>query len=179
MFNPGKGLSLPESESNTPENKTPGFKPWDDVRDRYWMGHQWSETYQRRKKDNVTDIQDEGDPTLSGRSEEEINADLALSARMYEDTSDYDKDPDRLLKKAKLMVIGSHNSTHEEPDQLTTDQLYIVWFTKVLNNWKALISTSVPGDGLYFEVTYNGDKLETYVDTYHKEDNQVFSHHDS
>lgn len=98
--------------------------------------------------------------------------------KFFEDTSEYTNDPDRFLKQAKLMVIGSYNSTHETPDQLDESQLYIVWFAKVLKNWKALISTSVPGDGLYFEVTYNGEKLETYVDTYKKEDNQVFSHHD-
>lgn len=95
-----------------------------------------------------------------------------------EDVSEYDKDPDRFLKMAKLMVTGSYNSTHEIPDQIEVEQLYIVWWVKVLKNWKALISTSVSGDGLYFEVTYNGEKLETYVDTYRKEDNQVFSHHD-
>jgi hypothetical protein len=113
---------------------------------------------------------------------------------LYEDISEYDKDPDRFLKNAKLMVVGSYNSTHPadqmyhwfdgnglehiERDELTVEQLYIVWFSKTLKNWKALISTSRPGDGLYFEVTYNGEKLETYVDTYVKEDNQVFSHHD-
>jgi len=102
----------------------------------------------------------------------------------FEDTSDYDKDPDRFLKNAKLAVVGSWNSTHDVEDeknpQLDISQLYIVWFAKVLNNWKALISTSVAGDGLYFEVTYNGapGREETYVDTYRKEDNQVFSHHD-
>lgn len=99
--------------------------------------------------------------------------------QMFEDTSDYNKDPDRFLKRAKLMVIGSYNSTHEVPDQLEVEQLYIVWFAKTLKNWKALISTSIPDDGLYFEVIYDGEKLQTYVDTYRKEDNQVFSHHDN
>jgi hypothetical protein len=96
----------------------------------------------------------------------------------YHDT--VDGDPDEFLKKAKLAVIGSYNSTHEIPDQLKLEQLYIVWFAKVLRNWKALVSTSRFGDKLYFEVTYNGDagNEETYVDTYRKEDNQVFSHHD-
>ena len=98
----------------------------------------------------------------------------------YEDTSGYGQDVDRFLKNAKLAVVGSYNSTHEMPDQLEPEQLYIVWFAKVLKNWKALISTNVPGDGLYFEVTYNGEpgNEESYVDTYRKEDNQVFSHHD-
>lgn len=44
--------------------------------------------------------------------------------------------------------------------------MYVVWFCKTLQNWKALIS------GVYIkkyvEVTYNGDKGETYVDVYQK-----------
>lgn len=45
--------------------------------------------------------------------------------------------------------------------------IYIVWFSKTLQNWKALVSTDIP-DGRYYEVTYNGDKEEAYVDTYTK-----------
>lgn len=53
---------------------------------------------------------------------------------------------------------------------LSDDDIYVVWFTKTLQNWKALISTSLP-DGMYYEVTYNGDKRETYLDAYKKFDN--------
>lgn len=106
--------------------------------------------------------------------------DNAAQIKFYEDTAEYDQYADRYQKAAKLAVMGSYNSTHEVPDQLEIEQLYIVWFAKVLKNWKALISTSVPGDRLYFEVTYNGNpgREETYVDTYRKEDNQIFSNHD-
>ena len=54
--------------------------------------------------------------------------------------------------------------------QLTMDDVYVVWFSKTLQNWKALVSTNV-SDGMYYEVTYNGDKKETYVDVYKKWDN--------
>jgi hypothetical protein len=92
-----------------------------------------------------------------------------------------EKNTETMLNKALLAAQGSYNSTHESPDQLELDQLRITWFSKVLNNWKALVSTTIPGGGLYFEVTYNGEpgKEETYVDTYRKEDNQVFSNHDN
>lgn len=53
---------------------------------------------------------------------------------------------------------------------LQKGELYIVWFCKTLQNWKALISTDV-ASGLYWEVTYNGDKKETYVDRYRKQGN--------
>jgi hypothetical protein len=47
---------------------------------------------------------------------------------------------------------------------------YVVWFSKVLGNWKALVSTDLIS-GHYWEVTYNGVKQETYVDTYVKSNN--------
>lgn len=50
---------------------------------------------------------------------------------------------------------------------LTMDDVYIAWFCKTLQNWKAMVSTTV-SDGMYYEVTYNGDKQETYLDAYKK-----------
>lgn len=49
-------------------------------------------------------------------------------------------------------------------------QVYVVWFSKTLQNWKALLSSTIP-DGMYYEVTYNGDAKETYIDSYKKFDN--------
>ena len=103
-----------------------------------------------------------------------------LQPALYEDTSDYDKDPDRFIQWAKQFVVGAHaveTSDTGEPE-LTVEDLYVTWFAKTLDNWKALVSTSISGDGLYFEVTHNGEKMETYVDTYRKSSNHVFSHHD-
>lgn len=94
----------------------------------------------------------------------------------FEDTSEYGDDPDRFLKQAKLFVISAYNNRiDEDENELTVKDLYIVWFAKTLGNWKALISTSIPDDGLYFEVTHNGGELETYVDTYMKIANDKFS----
>lgn len=53
---------------------------------------------------------------------------------------------------------------------ITTKDVYVVWFAKTLQNWKALVSSTVP-DGKYYEVTFNGDKNEYYVDVYEKRDN--------
>lgn len=54
--------------------------------------------------------------------------------------------------------------------EITTDNVYIVWFCKTLQNWKALVSTTL-ADGMYYELTHNGDKNETYVDAYKKWEN--------
>ena len=50
------------------------------------------------------------------------------------------------------------------------DEVYIVWFCKTLQNWKALLSTTLP-DGMYYEVTYDGDKQVAYIDAYKKFNN--------
>lgn len=46
--------------------------------------------------------------------------------------------------------------------------MFVVWSCKTLQNYKALLSTTVSGDGIYVEFTYNGDKQEMYMDVYHK-----------
>ena len=53
-----------------------------------------------------------------------------------------------------------------------TIDIYVVWLSKTLQNNKALLSTD-KGDGRYYEITYNGDKDEFYVDMYKKELNRA------
>lgn len=75
-------------------------------------------------------------------------------------------------KKAKQIVIDYYNEHVEIIDnkKLTAEEVFIVWFSKTLQNWKALVSTTI-SDGMYYEVTYNGDKKETYLDAYKKWEN--------
>lgn len=77
-----------------------------------------------------------------------------------------------MMEKAKRLVVEYYNNHVDVTDgfKISENQVYIVWFSKTLQNWKALVSTTVP-DGQYYEVTYNGDKKETYVDVYKKWDN--------
>ena len=78
-----------------------------------------------------------------------------------------------MMNKAKKLVVEYFNSRVEKTDNvtLTEDDVYIVWFSKTLQNWKALVSTNI-SDGMYYEVTYNGDKKETYLDIYKKWENK-------
>lgn len=77
-----------------------------------------------------------------------------------------------MMEKAKRLVVEYYNNHVDVTDgfKISENQVFIVWFSKTLQNWKALVSTTVP-DGQYYEVTYNGDKKETYVDVYKKWDN--------
>jgi hypothetical protein len=80
------------------------------------------------------------------------------------------------MLKARQLVVDWFNRHCEKTDnfKIVLDQVYIVWFSKTLQNWKAMVSTEVH-DGMYYEVTYNGDKHETYVDAYKKFDNECVS----
>lgn len=79
---------------------------------------------------------------------------------------------DRMLKLCKDVVADYFNKNVDATDgkQITVDDVFIVWFSKTLQNFKALVSTTI-SDGLYYEVTYNGDKKELYLDVYKKWEN--------
>ena len=47
-----------------------------------------------------------------------------------------------------------------------TGGIFVPIFKK--QNYKCLASTTVSGDGIYAEYTYNGDKQELYEDVYQK-----------
>lgn len=85
-----------------------------------------------------------------------------------------EKEGDYMQEKARQIVRDYFNSHVDVTDgvQISMEDVYVVWFSKTLQNWKALVSTTVP-DNKYYELTYNGDKGETYVDVYVKLDNQV------
>lgn len=79
--------------------------------------------------------------------------------------------------KAKILVANDFNSTFfpgVENMKTTADEFYVVWFAKVLGNWKALISTDLIS-GQYWEVTYDGNKQQTYVDHYVKRSNEAIT----
>ena len=78
-----------------------------------------------------------------------------------------------MMNRAKQLVVDYFNAHVYVTDgkKLTMEDVFIVWFSKTLQNWKALVSTTV-SDGMYYEITHNGDKGETYLDAYKKWDNQ-------
>lgn len=80
---------------------------------------------------------------------------------------------EEMLKLCTKIVADYFNNRVDKTDkfEISTDDVYIVWFCKTLQNFKALVSTTV-SDGMYYEITYNGNKNELYLDAYKKWENQ-------
>lgn len=78
-----------------------------------------------------------------------------------------------MTNKAKKIVVDYFNNNVNQTDgfEIREEEVFIVWFSKTLQNWKAMVSTTI-SDGMYYEVTYNGDKKQTYLDAYKKWENK-------
>jgi hypothetical protein len=81
---------------------------------------------------------------------------------------------ERLLYIQKLVFdyVKSHLEKTDTHVTFAQDEVYVVWFCYTLGGWKALVSTTLP-DGMYYEVTHNMIKHETYIDAYKKFENVV------
>lgn len=75
-----------------------------------------------------------------------------------------------LVKNTVKDYVNEHLDKSDKV-QITEDDVYIVWQCKALQNWKALASTKLY-DGMYYELTVNGDKGEMYLDAYKKFENR-------
>lgn len=72
-----------------------------------------------------------------------------------------------------VRIVSDYVSEHlDKSDSVPEFEVYIVWKCKTLQNWKYLISTTL-FDGMYYELIYNGDRKEWYLDAYKKFENRV------
>lgn len=55
-------------------------------------------------------------------------------------------------------------------EEFTIEELHLVWFSKILQNFKCVI-VDLRDNQRYYEVSYNGNKNEIYVDIYEKQYN--------
>lgn len=75
---------------------------------------------------------------------------------------------DVAIKIVRDYILNHLDKSDESPDF----DVYTVWKAKILQNWKYLISSTLL-DGMYYELTFNGDKQEWYLDAYKKFENVV------
>ena len=75
-------------------------------------------------------------------------------------------------KFCKKQIVNYTNDHLDKSDNkvITEEDVFIVWLCKTLQNNKALLSTTL-FDGMYYEITYNGDNDEAYIDAYKKWEN--------
>lgn len=79
------------------------------------------------------------------------------------------------MESKALTIVHNYILNHlDKSDVIPTFDVYTVWKCKALQNLKFLISSTLL-DGMYYEVTFNGDKQEWYLDAYKKFENQVIA----
>lgn len=85
-------------------------------------------------------------------------------------------DIEDFISEAKKIVSDYTNMRLEQVDDtlfVNPEDVFIVWMSKTLQNSKLLLSTPID-DGMYYEVTLDGDKKAIYFDAYKKEVNERF-----
>lgn len=75
------------------------------------------------------------------------------------------------LCKTEVMKYTNEHIDKTDGLEIKEDDVFIVWSCKTLQNNKAMLSTTLP-DKMYYELTYNGDKKELYLDAYVKLENK-------
>jgi hypothetical protein len=83
-----------------------------------------------------------------------------------------EKEFQELCKKTVADYANAHLDK-ADGKEIREEDVFIVWMCKTLQNSKALLSTTL-FDGMYYELTWNGDKRELYFDAYKKWENICF-----
>lgn len=79
------------------------------------------------------------------------------------------------MDQKAMRIVEKYIQEHiDATDDVPVWSVFTVWKAKILQNWKYLISSTLP-DGMYYELTYNGDKQEWYLDAYKKFENRVIA----
>lgn len=74
------------------------------------------------------------------------------------------------LEQGQQLVANCVNERTNR--NLKADEVFVVWFSKTIQNKKALLG--VHNSPLYFEFTANGDAGEYYLDVYEKKENITY-----
>ena len=78
-----------------------------------------------------------------------------------------------MTEKEFISICRKYVADYYGLKHYSANDIYVVWLVKVLQNNKALLSTTAP-DGMYFECTYDGDKNKLYFDAYKHQKNIEF-----
>ena len=82
----------------------------------------------------------------------------------------------KMMDKKAIEIVKTYILEHlDKSDPIPEFEVYTVWKCKTLQNWKYLLGSTL-FDGMYYELTYNGDEREWYLDAYKKFENKVISY---
>ncbi len=79
---------------------------------------------------------------------------------------------EEFIEFCKRMIRNSYKEFYGG-SPVTTDDIFMVWYCKTLQNHKALFGAT-GRYGEYFEATYDGDNNKIYIDVYKKDKNLTF-----
>ena len=128
-----------------------------------WMQRHDKEMYESGIKEQLADDSDSYDSLLPSAQPELRRKDGWRNGRKEEMKMD-----DRALE-----IVRNYITEHlDKSDPMPNFTVFTVWKCKTLQNWKYLLSSTL-FDGMYYELTYNGDKNEWYLDAYKKFQNVV------
>lgn len=99
----------------------------------------------------------------------EYTDDEVMIQKIRKGKGDYEMTDVKFIKICKEVVKNYSNEHHFLGGSTRQKDVFIVWYCKTLQNWKALAGIS--GRDEYFELTYNGDEKELYLDVYRKLEN--------
>ena len=77
---------------------------------------------------------------------------------------------EEFITYARHIILNYANKNLNQ--KLSLSNIFVVWICKVLQNNKALLSTNLL-DETYYEITYDGNKEQFYLDVYNKIENQI------
>ena len=75
-----------------------------------------------------------------------------------------------LIKSEVVKYYNDRRSKGLSGYDITKDDVVVVWYGFILGSFKAWVTTSIQ-DGMYYEVTYNLQKNEMYIDAYKRWEN--------
>ena len=79
------------------------------------------------------------------------------------------------MDKTVVKLVSDYIKEHlDKSDKTPEFEVYIVWKCKLLQNCKYLLASTLP-DGMYYELTYDGDKNRWYLDAYKKFENRCIT----
>lgn len=74
----------------------------------------------------------------------------------------------------RQIMVNHVNKNLVDSDKISVNDISITWFSKTLQNWKALAITNLK-DKKYYELTFDGDRNRVYLDEYIKVSNNVIN----